>query len=139
MIIVPMKPEHITEIKVQKKQLEIIGCFSIPYAMELMALGPAFAGLRGNEVVGCGGVAKLWEGRYMLWSILSESAGPHMLAIIRATKRLLRTQTGRVEAVVRSDFTEAHRLVKMCGLRWHHHEEKFLPGGLDADIYVRFC
>lgn len=138
MKIEPMAPDHVTMIDVQDMQPEMDGIASREYASYLIKLGPALVGVDNGRIIMCGGCAELWPGRYLLWALLSRKSGPHMFSIVKATKRFLDLQTGRVEAVVRTDFTEAHRLAIMCGLRWHHHEEKFLPGGVDADVYVRF-
>jgi hypothetical protein len=139
MNIVNMQPDHLVGMAVQKKQLEVIGIVSPEYASDLIRLGPAFAGIVDDKVVACGGCAELWKERHMMWAILSDAAGPHLFKIKNAALRLMSMQVGRLEAYVRTDFPEGHRFAKMCGLRWHHHEERFLPGGIDADVYVRFC
>lgn len=138
MKIEPMTVDHVLMMDIQDKQTEVVGLINPDYVGGLIKMGPAIAGVDGNKMVACCGCAELWQGRHLFWSVLSKEAGKHMVSIVRAANRFLELQSGRVEAVVRTDFTEAHRLVKMCGLRWHHHEERFLPGDVDADIYVRF-
>jgi hypothetical protein len=139
MKLVLFDPEHVTRIKLQPRQCEMFGNMTLDYARGLSAMGPALSGIHDGEVIFCGGCAKLWEGRIMLWSLLSLESGKHMLTIVKAAKRMLAVQDGRVEAAVVSDYEEAHRLVKACGLTWHHREEQFYPGKVDADVYVRFC
>ncbi len=139
MNIVPYLSEHAFKIKLQPAQAETMGVLSVEYAETLAKAGPSYSVLDGEEVVFCGGIAGIWPGRSMLWALLSESACRHMLFLTRGVRRFVSLQSGRVETIVRADFKEAHRWAKLCGLSWHHHEEKFLPGGLDADVYVRFC
>lgn len=138
MKIVPFAPEHVMGLDLQEWQSEVVSELSPSYAKSLAACGPAYTGIDGDEVIFCGGCAKMWEGRHIVWSMLSKNAGKHMVAMTRAARRLIALQTGRVEAAIRSDFEQGHRWAKMCGMVFHHHEEKFLPGGLDADVYVRF-
>lgn len=133
-------PDHMLQIGVQEKQSEMLGEITKQYAHALATAGIAYTVMLDNRVLACGGKAKQWEGRWILWAVLSREASRHMLRLTKITKRTLElhNHVGRLEAIVRSDFEQAHRWVKMLGLKWHHHEERFLPGGLDADIYVRF-
>ena len=137
MIILPFRPEHAAMIALQAKQREISGHVN---GSELFAAGPAVTGMINDRVIFCGGKAMQWEGRWILWALLSDEAKRHMVSATRCAKRFISEQVGgRVEAIVRCDFKEGHRWVKLVGLDWHHREERFLPGGLDADVYVRFC
>lgn len=139
MKIVPYIPEHAVRIRLQAAQAEVAGMVGTGYADALSKAGEAYSVLNGEEVIFCGGVANIWPGRSMLWSLLSETANKHMLFLTRGVRRFILLQSGRIETIVRADFQEGHRWAKLCGLNWHHHEEKYLPGGFDADIYVRFC
>lgn len=138
MKIVPFEPSHLVGIDLQEWQSEITGELSPGYATSLASAGPAFTGIDGDVVVFCGGCAKMWEGRHIVWSMLSKCSARHLISITRAAKRLIEMQSGRIEAIIRSDFDQGHRWARMCGLSFHHHEERFLPNGRDADIYVRF-
>lgn len=138
MKIVPFQPEHALTIDMQEWQADAVNEMSPTYAQSLAACGPAFTALDGDTVVACGGCAKMWADRHIIWTLLSKDARKHMTGVTRAGRRLLELQSGRIEAIVRSDFEQGHRWAKMCGMKFHHHEEKFLPGGRDADIYVRF-
>ena len=136
--IVDFQPEHLLRLKIQERQTEVEQ--SLEYGKALMSAGPAWTGLDGERVVFCAGKAEQWAGRYVLWAILAKEAKRHMLQITRAVKRgmLLLEDGARFEAIVQSDFEQGHRWASMVGMRWHHHEERFLPDGTDADIYVRF-
>lgn len=135
MIIVPFKAEHALRIDLQDAQRIVESEVS---ARELEAGCDAITGLVGDQVIFCLGRARQWEGRYVLWAMLSKDACKHMLAITRAARRALELCEGRLEAVVRSDFAQGHRWAQLVGLKFHHHEEMFLPDGSDADVYVRF-
>lgn len=140
MIVVPFNPRHAMAIKLQPKQLEAVGLITPKYADDLARLGPAFAGIDGDCVVFCGGRAELWPGRSIVWALLSKDAGHYMVRMTRIAKILLGMQEGgRLEVVIRSDFEQAHRWAKMLGFQHECHKPRYLPGGLDADEYVRFC
>lgn len=110
-------------------------------AETLPKMGEGFAGLIDDKVIFAVGRAKLWEGRYELWAMLSVDACKHMVWVTRVAKRLLTLCAGerRLEIIVKSDFEAAHRWATMLGFRLHHHEERFMPDGSDADIYVRIA
>lgn len=138
MNIVDFRPEHLTKIRVQHKQTDFEQ--SLQYGRELAVAGEAWTGLEGDEVLFCAGKVRQWQGRYVLWAVLSREARKYMTQITRAVKRgmMLLDENCRYEAYVQSDFIQGHRWARMVGMEWHHHEEKFLPGRIDADIYVRF-
>lgn len=139
--VIPFKPEHAMAIQLQPKQLETVGVIHPADAAELARIGPAFTGVDGDKVIFCGGRAEMWQGRALCWSLLSADAGKHMVRMTRIARRLLDMQEGygRVEALVREDFEQAHRWVKMLGFKFECRKERYLPGGLNAVEYVRFC
>lgn len=137
MNIIPFKPEHALRIVLQDEQADMKTELS-PEA--LAASGESFTAMVGDEVIAVVGRARQWDRRWVVWAMLSKNAGPHMLAVTRFTKRLLELgrMDGRMELMVKSSFSAGHRWARILGFKWHHHEEQFLPGGVDADIYVRF-
>jgi len=138
MNIITFDPSHVLQFNPHAGQIESVGMISVDRASVLAESGPAFTGVDGYDVIGCGGIAEVWEGRYVLWALLSEDSGKHMVKITKMAQRLLMLFTGRIEVVVRSDFALGHRWAAILGFRHHHHEEKYFPGGLDADVYMRF-
>lgn len=138
MNIVDFQPEHLMRLRVQEAQPGAEP--SLIYGQQLAAAGPAWTGVDGDLILFCAGKAMQWKGRYILWAILSREAKRYMLQITRAVRRgMLLLEGGcRFEAIVQSDFIQAHRWARMVGMQWHHREERFLPNGADADIYVRF-
>lgn len=137
MIIVPFKAEHAAMIDLQEGQRKV-GSEVQSKALELS--GEAVTGMVEDRVIFCFGRVRQWEGRYILWALLSADACKHMLAITRAARRAISLMVGdgRLEAIIESEFEEGRRFAKLIGLQFHHHEEAFLPSGGDADIYVRF-
>jgi hypothetical protein len=143
MKIVPFEPSHLGTITPQRSQVVDLLCSkdAVAESTALANSGPAITGMHDGEVIFCAGSVKQWEGRHIIWSIMSHKAGKHMFGIVKSIKRLipLYAGLGRMEVVVRADFPEGCRLIeKFFGFTFHHYEEKFLPGGADARIYVRY-
>lgn len=132
MKIVPYQPFHMACMKVQKAQA------STYLAPPEQHCGESITGMIGDRPIFCAGRIAQWEGRYILWAVLSEDARKHMLAVTRELMFFIELCKGRLEIIVDSKFEAAHRWAKLLGFRLHHHEEMFLPDGGDADIYVRF-
>lgn len=140
MRIIKYEPSHFMSISRQQMQNEA-EFMNTEDAESLAKSGPSISIEVDGKIIACGGISQIWLGRWVMWALLSEEAGKHMVGLVRAGKRLMMMQpiNSRLEAQVRSDFTAAHDLVKLLGFNWHHHEEKFFPGGIDADVYVRFA
>lgn len=139
--VVPFKKEHALAVKLQPGQSDNVAVIDDAYASDLeKSSRVAMTGIVGDRVVGCGGMVKLWPGRWLMWAILSEDARVHMVRATNICKRMLamHDEPGRIEMIVKSDFKEAHRWAGLLGFKYHHHEERFLPDGSDADVYVRF-
>lgn len=138
--IIDYVPEHLLQLNIQPGQREMHAEITPEYAQSL-TVGPAFTAIDGDFIIGCGGLVEQWRGRWMLWSVLSVRAKDYMVRLTFAARRTIAMQgvgRRRLEAIVRTEFVEGHRWAKLLGLSFHHHEERFLPNGEDADIYVRF-
>lgn len=135
MILLSFKAEHARSIQLQQMQ-SLVRSEVKPEELEKTE---AITGMVGDEVIFCFGRVRQWEGRWVVWAMLSNKANRHMVSITRAAKRALLVCSGRVELVVQHEFQEAHRWAHMLGFQWHHFEERFLPDEGDADIYVRYC
>lgn len=144
MKIVPFDSSHVSAIVPQPQQATDLLCMqrsaSDPVS-DLAKLGPAVTGIDGDEVVFCVGKITQWEGRHIVWALISANAGRKMISMVRAFRRLLEMQKGegRLEVIVRAGFPEGCRLIgRVMGFKYHHYEENFLPDGSDAHIYVRY-
>lgn len=144
MKIVPFEPGHIKSIVPQRSQVADMlsgNMTTEEYGNALKNSGPAITGIHDGDVIFIVGAAKQWEGRHIVWSMMSYKAGKHMFSIINAIKRAipLYKGSGRMEVMVRADFAEGCKLVeRFFGFTFHHYEERFLPDGSDAKIYVRY-
>ena len=141
MIIVPYMAEHLHALRLQSAQQPCISWMAEGHAelLERLENVTAFSGLDGEEVLGCAGVLKLWEGRYAAWAFLSGNCGRRFVAIHRAVKTFFAMNDfRRVEAEVATDFTEGHRWIRMLGFELENPRmRKYFPDGSDASLYVR--
>lgn len=138
--IVDFKPEHTACIDLQEKQREFIGTPDENYGEALVRGGVAVTGIdEQGRVIFCAGKNRVAGNKWILWGMLSKQARHHMLQITRVGRRLIALQRGYGElyAIVRSDFNEAHRWIKMLGFKPHKSCPGALPGGLNCDIYVK--
>lgn len=144
MKIIPFEPGHLKLIIPQKSQVADMlsgDMASDEYGKSLAKAGPAVTGIHDGEVVFILGKSEQWKGRHIVWSMMSDKANKHMLAIVRAIKRVVPMfkGDGRIEVIVRADFKEGCKLVeRFFDFKFHHYEERFLPDGSDAKIYVRY-
>lgn len=138
MIVKPLTANVLLEIQLQASQAYFGPSVTEAYARELCAAGPAFAAVHDGRVLGAAGLLPQWEGRAIAWALLSDAAGPHMLAITRAVKRFLAMQGyGRVETWAEVHFEPAHRWLKMLGFEFEARVRAYTPQGGDACLYGR--
>lgn len=84
--------------------------------------GPAFTGLAGETIFGCGGVVIMWAGVGAAWITLSEAAAVYRIWMTRMVKRIMRDimrahGLHRLEATVREDSTINKRWIEALGFR----------------------
>lgn len=129
----------LTRLAVQPAQAASQALFADPGYGAAIARGPyAFTVLAGDTVLGCGGMVIEWPGRGVLWSVLSEAAGPHMRAIHRAVLGFLQqADVRRVEMAVDVSFAAGHRWAKMLGMTPEGTMRAYSPDGDDYVLYAR--
>lgn len=140
MIIVPFRPEHLSMIHVQeaqKDEFEYMADSMNPAA--IAAAGEAMTAIDGDEILFIIGRVKQWARRYVVWLLLSDIARARMVKVVRSIRRIidLKVGDGRHELVVRQGFDAGCKLAKLIEFKLHHYEEKFMPDGSDAFVYVR--
>lgn len=140
MIIKPFEPGHLKEIDVQTEQTLAKEHFDKTEYLAMLARSESWTGYIDGKVVVCAGIVDVWPGRCQVWSVISATIGAHgMLQLSRAVERALRLKTGRIEAVVASEFEAGHRWAKMLGFKLETPEpmRQWFPEGGDASLYSR--
>jgi hypothetical protein len=134
------RPEHLDRLQLQPAQAYFEQQFSQPGYASMLSNGPAFTALDGDVVLGCGGAAELWGDRACVWSLLSDRAGPHMMAITRAVRGfILQLPYRRIEALVDREFEAGHRWARLLGFECETPGgmRRFTPDGRDVSLYAR--
>lgn len=91
-----------------------------------------------GEILLIGGLAPQWEGRAILFSLLSKHAKNHMIGIHRITTDFIKERPFvRIEAQVKVGFTAGHKWIKMLGFEVEGLLKKFYPSGDDYVMYSR--
>lgn len=99
---------------------------------------PAYALLHEGEVMGCYGTFLLWQGRGMVWALLSRHAGRCMRAGCRIAKGYIGSlPLTRLEAYVRTDFKAGNQWVRLLGFTREGTMRRFFANGADAYMYAR--
>lgn len=77
------------------------------------------------------------DGRYNVGSYLSANCGPFFREMRTLIERLFDFfQAQRYEAIVRTDFENGHRMIKMLGFEREGTMKRF-SNGIDYDLYAR--
>ena len=116
MVIVPFSVEHLAAIKLQSAQSDVLSTLGDAESVYLEASTYAFTALDGDEVVGCAGIMKLWEGRGHAWALLSGNIGARFVGVHRAVKRAIQVSGyRRIEMDVDASHEEAIKWAHMLG------------------------
>ena len=127
MRIVPFQPEHEAQIALQAMQ-QTGDC-------DDDRSGIALSGLDGDKVVFCCGISDTQPS--ILWGLLSECAAKHMVVVVRTGQRLIARHRGPLFALVRADFPQAHRLIRMLGFKYAAPALHAFPDGTSGVLYAR--
>jgi len=100
---------------------------------------PAFTGLWEGKIMGVGGINWYWEGVGEGWIILTKNTQDNPMGSYRTIKMLfksvLKEDFQRIQAVVRTDWKQANKMVKKLGFKKEGKLRKYCPNGDDAWIY----
>ena len=130
-------PADLQHLMLQKSQEHFAPLLSdTEYGETLCAAGPAITVVDDGEVLACGGLVHLWEGRAQVWSLISRNAGRRFVRIFRIMQDFLAEHpVTRVEATVDAGFTQGLRMIEMLGFS-HEGLMKSYQNGKDAHLYA---
>lgn len=90
-----------------------------------------------TEVLVCYGIQQLWQGRGMVWALLSKNAGRYMRQITWMAKAYLQSaELPRIEAYVLSDFKAGLQWVRLLNFKHEGHMDAFFENGQAAEMYA---
>lgn len=138
MIIEPFRAEHLEALQLQDGQAYCGPMLTVEYARMLEGQF-AFTAMADGKVIGVGGATELWAHRALLWSFIDRRAGPHFVAVHRATLRFIEMLPHRrIEAEVDVDFEPGHRWIRALGFTLEAPRMRaFRVDGGDSALYAR--
>lgn len=139
MELISFRPEHAAQIHLQSGQAYMKELIDDEYCQSLLDAGPAYTLIDDGKILACGGISLIWEGRGLMWSLISDSLrGPQFIRMHRIVLRFLEMhELRRIEITVDHHWPRAHRWAKLLGFKHEAYLPKYAPNGLDADQYVR--
>ena len=143
-VLVPLTEERARALVPQAAQSDTSEAERIAMILAQAEAGPTTAVVHAvtGEVLCLGGVLteEAWPHRGVAWSVLSASAGPHLLPITRALKTWLGDRgLARIELYVDAQFPQGSRWARLLGfnLETPLPMRRFLPNGNGAYMYGR--
>lgn len=134
---VPYKREHITMLLDQKMN-EDTRQFFTPEALTALETQECGTAMVNGVPYWCGGIAKCWEGRGMIWSVFNEESKKNFLPLFRGLKKVLeKSPYRRLEVAIPFHFQQGKRRAELLGFRLEcDRAKKFLPNGEDCSLYA---
>jgi hypothetical protein len=101
--------------------------------------GHSFAAIVDGKPIAAAGVIELWQSRGHCWALMGKDAGPHMLAITRATRAFLATAPfRRLEMAVDVNNWPAIRWAEMLGFECESVPMRgYAPDGRSCLLYAK--
>ena len=135
----PSRNEDIYKLDLQTGQTSSIDLVNDEFDLATYAdAGMAETVVQNGEVLAMWGAEQVWEGRTIVWALLSQNIGLTMPVIHRhMVKFLSRLTSRRLEAYIDVGFAPGHRWVKMLGFEVEGYMKSFRPNGDDMVLYAR--
>lgn len=135
----PSRNEDIYRLHLQTGQTSSIDLVNDEFDLATYAdAGMAETLTQDGEVLAMWGAEQAWEGRVIVWALLSQNIGRTMPVIHRHAVRFLeRLDARRLETYVDVGFTPGHRWIKMLGFEVEGYMKSFRPNGDDMVLYAR--
>ena len=135
--LVPAQPWMLNSIALQPIQEAFRSEMTHDDVARAAQSGVALACVRGPTIIAMGGITQIWEGRGLVWGLLSPSIHATMVPIHRIVSRGLDNCIfKRVEAQVAVEHEEGHRWMSLLGFEREGVMRKFWKGR-DYALYAR--
>ncbi len=102
--------------------------------------GLSITGYVNNEIVGCGGIRKLWDGVGEVWLILSPNVNDYPIRTYECIREgfeqlIAENDFVRLQGWCRKGFVKAHTLFRHLGFKPEGIAKKYTPEGVDCVLY----
>jgi hypothetical protein len=145
-VVRPFVAEDMTVIingGIKEKNIEYYGTGTLEeLAQQTEQDGLSMTGIVNDEIVGCGGIRKLWPGVGETWLMLSPEVNKYPIRTYECIKEGFEKLIGdndfvRLQAWGRIGFTKAHTLFKHLGFKPEGIARKYTPDGVDCILYAK--
>ncbi len=132
--------DHLTRIRLCVAHLWFKDHMGPDWRREVLAAGPGYAAIFGEDVVAIAGVCDMGHGRAQAWCLMGDGAGRHMTLITRAVRRFFRLSGfRRIEAIVKTQFAPGHRWMRLLGFTCEAPNLAKYFADDDGVLYARIC
>ncbi len=140
--LIDYKPEHAVELMrggANEPNL-VPNEKNIKYAHDVITKGPCGTGLFDDEIVSCGGIWKIWEGRGEAWFLCKKDIGNYHINPATAKdwlhEKFAECKLNRLETMLDPDFPKGILYAEWLGFEFESRKVKFYADGSDALEYV---
>ena len=103
--------------------------------------GLSITGIVNDEIVGCGGIRKLWEGVGEVWLMLSPKVNKYPMRTYECIrdgfeKLIAESDFVRLQGWCRVGFVKAHTLFRHLGFTVEGRARKYTPDQCDCILYA---
>lgn len=135
----PTHREDFGRIELQAAQADVSRYWSKYPPTQYLRDGTTFTGVTADgQVMAIAGLIPIWEGRALVWALLSRHSGPHFRSLHRRVSAFLDAQSvRRMEATVYEGFTQGHRWLRMLGFECEGLMRAYTPDGASQYLYSR--
>lgn len=138
MLVVPFHRDHLKTLNLQLAQREALPLLTDVIVNELER-GQSFTALINGVPLICCGVHSDGMGRGVLWALVSQDMGRHMVQITKLCRQFFdNAGYRRLETVVDYDFEAGHRWMKLLGFtKEAERMRSYYPTGRDCSLYAK--
>lgn len=144
MIVAPLTRAHMLHLANNAKERNRVMLGTVLDGLPAYTMpGRGLAIMDHGEVYAATGLAPIWDGVAEAWFIPSKLLDRRKISVIRVVRKelesaIVRLKLRRVQAVVRSDFGDAHKLANWLGFENEGLMRRYGPDGFDYERYAKW-
>ena len=138
MIVVPFHHDHLKTLNLQIAQREALSILSDAIIGDLER-GQSFTALVEDIPMICCGVYSDGMGRGVLWALVSQDIGRHLVKVTKLCSQFFdNSGYRRLETMVDCNFKAGHRWVRLLGFEMEAERMRsYYPNGKDCSLYAK--
>lgn len=131
--------EHVSQIRQQERDLVENADFKPEHYAAFETQKYSYSIEISGRVMVCCGVVQLWPGRGEAWALIDRETKKYFVQLFKVMRDLLAgVECPRIEAAIRHDFPQGHRLIRLLGFELEAPlMRKYGVTGEDYTLYAR--